>query len=235
MDKTITATNLADSREAHDFKLSIPSHCPCCNSTGDFRLLSAYYLKAGTVYNTDVGSMYAMFFCQGCEECFIAYYNVEIRIPHYESTGSLVSLAPRKHQSKTIFSDEINNLSPNFVKIYHQSEKAEYDGLDEICGMGYRKALEFLIKDFAILIHPDQVDKIAKSNLSQCLADYIDNEKVQNLAKASTWLGNDETHYIRKHEEYGIENFKLFLQATVAAIDLSLTCSKAEAFLSSPK
>lgn len=235
MDKTITVTNLANSREVHDFKLSIPSHCPCCNSTGDFRLLNAYYLKSGTVYNTDVGSVYAMFFCQGCEECFIAYYDVEIRIPRYESTGLLVSLAPRKHQSKTIFSDEINGLSPNFVKIYHQSEKAEYDGLDEICGIGYRKALEFLIKDFAILIHPDQADKIAKANLSQCLTDYIDNEKVQNLAKASTWLGNDETHYIRKHEKYGIESFKLFLQATVAAIDLSLTCSKAEAFLSAPK
>lgn len=80
-------------------------------------------IKTGTVYNTDVGSMYALFFCQGCEECFIAYYDVEIRIPRYESTGSLISLAPRKHQSKTVFPDVINSLSPNFVKIYHQSEK----------------------------------------------------------------------------------------------------------------
>ena len=227
MDKTITATNLADSREAHDFKLSVPSHCPCCNSTGDFRLLSAYYIKTGTVYNTDVGSMYALFFCQGCEECFIAYYDVEIRIPRYESTGSLISLAPRKHQSKTVFPDVINSLSPNFVKIYHQSEKAEYSGLDEICGIGYRKSLEFLIKDFAIHEHPESEENIKVAPLSQCIKNYILAKNVKLLAERSAWIGNDEAHYIRKQEDRNVSDLKVFIQACVYFIAMTLVTDDA--------
>lgn len=90
---------------------------------------------------------------------------------------SWVSLAPRKTYHKTQFSQRIISLSSNFVKLYRQSERAELDGLDEICGMGYRKALEFLVKDFAIHEHPDNTKEIIKLPLSQCITDYIDSEK----------------------------------------------------------
>jgi len=37
--------------------------------------------------------------------------------------------------------------------------------LKEICGVGYRKALEFLIKDYVILNHDDEKEKIEKNSL----------------------------------------------------------------------
>lgn len=231
MNKKITAINLADISETHEFEVSFPTHCPCCDSAVDARLLDAFYLETGVFYNSTLGNLYILFFCPGCEECFMATYSVTL---HY-STSELVSLAPRKTYHKTQFSQRIISLSPNFVKIYRQSERAELDGLDEICGMGYRKALEFLVKDFAIHEHPDNTKEIIKLPLSQCTTDYIDSEKIQNLAKASAWLGNDETHYARKHEAYGISGFKTFLDATAAAIDFSLTCDDAASFLRTPK
>lgn len=57
------------------------------------------------------------------------------------------------------FSQEIKDLSPNFVKIYHQAEQAENTGLSDICGLGYRKALEFLVKDYAIAFNPTETGK----------------------------------------------------------------------------
>lgn len=41
-------------------------------------------------------------------------------------------------------------ISPRFVTIYEQAMRAAQMGYDELVGMGYRKALEFLIKDYLI-------------------------------------------------------------------------------------
>lgn len=44
------------------------------------------------------------------------------------------------------FSENIKNNYPSFYKIYKQANRAEELGLSEICGMGYRKSIEFLVK-----------------------------------------------------------------------------------------
>ena len=47
--------------------------------------------------------------------------------------------------------------------------------------MGYRKSLEFLIKDYAIAFHPDKETDIVKSQLSPCINEYIDNKRINLL------------------------------------------------------
>lgn len=79
--------------------------------------------------------------------------------------------------------------------------------------------MEFLVKDYAISIHPEHKSQIESSQLARCIADFIDNEKIKTLAKASAWLGNDETHYIRKHQNHNIQDLKRFIKATVAYIE----------------
>ena len=103
--------------------------------------------------------------------------------------------------------------------------------LTELCGIGYRKALEFLVKDYAISIHPEHKSQIESSQLARCIADFIDNEKIKTLAKASAWLGNDETHYIRKHQNHNIQDLKRFIKATVAYIDSEFSFTEAFEFL----
>lgn len=129
------------------------------------------------------------------------------------------------------FSDKINKLSPNFVKIYNQSEQAESTGLLEICGMGYRKALEFLVKDYAISKYPDRQNEIESSMLGKCINSYIDNEKIKTLAKASAWIGNDETHYVQKHQNYNLQDLKRFVTTAIAYIEYELNYAEAVNFL----
>ena len=138
-------------------------------------------------------------------------------------------------EEKTFFSKGITEISPQFVTIYQQAESAENHSLSEICGLGYRKALEFLIKDYCIFLHPDNEEAIQKKFLSNCIKDYIDNPRIKALAEASAWLGNDETHYIRKHPAYSISDLKVFINATVAFIDSELAVIEAEKLLSTPK
>lgn len=121
-------------------------------------------------------------------------------------------------------------LSPSFVKIYHQAEKAENDGLDEICGIGYRKSLEFLVKDYLCDKFPEETEKIQSEPLGAALK-RIESRQIYTLASRATWIGNDETHYVRKHENSDVEQMKRFINAMVHYIDSELAFKEAEEIL----
>lgn len=83
-----------------------------------------------------------------------------------------------------------------------------------------------------ILLKPESIKSLM---LSPCINKYIDNPKIKALATASTWLGNDETHYVRKHEDYNIEHLKVFISSVAAFIESDLAYAKATALLNAPK
>ena len=234
MKKIIKALNLENSSIAESFNLTIPDQCPCCHTALIPVHLSSYYIKTGKTYDSDSGKLYSLYFCPKCNECFMAHYSVYILKQTYQSYGELCYLTPYGCKS-LFFSDRICGLSPDFVNIYHQAEKAEQQGLSEICGLGYRKSLEFLVKDYAISFYPDEVDSIKQKMLSPCINDYIKCKEIKSLAIASAWIGNDETHYVRKHEDYGIEQLKAFISAIVSYIDSELSVRQAETLLNSSK
>lgn len=215
-------------RASTSFSIELPRQCPHCNKGLEPKFLSAYHLDG-----THKSVLFVLFFCPVCDSCFIGVYG----IAHHgygSSSTYLIHLFPYGDE-KTIFSDKLVELSPSFVKIYHQAEKAEQLGLDEICGIGYRKALEFLVKDYAILMNPESEDKIKKQNLSPCISEHIDNPRIKALATASAWIGNDETHYVRKHQDYDLSHLKAFVSAMVSYVDSELHYLEAYAFLNQPK
>ena len=172
------------------------------------------------------------YFCPTCGNCFFIVYSVEKL--HHDLFGFPLVQYPTPSET-TSFSKEISMLTPKFIEIYQQAEKAENSGLTELCGIGYRKALEFLVKDYAISNHPNSKEQIESFMLGKCITDYIDNEKIKTLAKASAWLGNDETHYVRKHQNYNVQDLKRFIKATVAYIEYELSFTEAFDLLKNPQ
>ena len=69
-------------------------------------------------------------------------------------------------------------------------------------------------------------------NLIKCIKSYIDNQRITELAEKSAWLGNDEAHYVKKHEDYTILDMKHFIQALVYFISMDLTVLKASGIVS---
>ena len=67
-------------------------------------------------------------------------------------------------------------VQTRFIKTYLQSLIAENDGLNEIAGMGYRKAIEYLVKDWAIQENPEESQEINKLWLSAVIEKYYDNK-----------------------------------------------------------
>ncbi|MEN8447507.1 MAG: DUF4145 domain-containing protein [Cyanobacteria bacterium J06555_13] len=106
----------------------------------------------------------------------------------------------------------ISEISPQFVAIYNQAFQAEQLGLNELNGIGYRKALEFLVKDFCSQENPKEVDKIKAMPLGQCIDKYIDDSNIKKLAKRATWLGNDEAHYVRKLTDKDVNALSKMIQ-----------------------
>lgn len=113
------------------------------------------------------------------------------------------------------FAEKLGEISPGFPEIYNQSYAAEQYGLTEVAGAGYRKALEFLVKDFAILSFPDDAAAIADAELRTVLSRWVHNRKISSMAARAAWLGNDQTHYVRRWQDKDMEDLKALLRVVV--------------------
>ena len=201
--------------------------CPICNS-------SIAPVEKSKFFNSDSKMYFFMFECPACNKGFITHYNYtnERKIKNDISYNMLKLVnsypkVPELHQ----FDENIKKLSSNFCEIFNQAYVAEQMNLNEIAGIGYRKALEVLIKDYCIDKNKEQEEKIKKEPLSQVITNYILSDKIKNLAKASIWIGNDETHYVRKYEDKDIKDLKRFISATVAYITYELIADSAQEFV----
>jgi len=134
--------------------------------------------------------------------------------------GHWVEFLPNHPWKSEGFGETINNISPGFVKIYNEAFAAEQMSLMEVCGVGYRKALEFLIKDYVIVgKEPEVIENIKKMQLAQCIENYVTDLNVKNVSKRAVWLGNDETHYVRKWEEKDVQDLKGLIRLTIRWIE----------------
>ena len=154
--------------------------------------------------------------CKKCKNSFIGDTRQE-----KDGTYSITKFS-RGNFKTTTFNNEINSVSPLFNQIYKEAEFAEQNSLKEICGVGYRKALEFLIKDYLIKKYPEKEEEIKNKFLKNCIEEMIDNPKIKEISKRATWLGNDETHYVKKWEDKDLDDLKKLIQITVYFISMDL-------------
>ena len=167
-----------------------------------------------------------------CDKAFLGYYNrkeVGINIDAMKTIYWFTGKTSIGTFTKASLPETVNNLSSSFSNIYNQAYQAEQSELLEICGMGYRKALEFLIKDYAIDKDPSAKDAIEKKMLMACINDYVDDNRIKSVAKRAVWLGNDETHYIRKWEGRNLSDLKKLIELTIHWIEMEKLTESFEA------
>ena len=65
----------------------------------------------------------------------------------------------------TEFHETIRALSPTFIQVFGEASEAKARGLLQVAGPGFRKAFEFLIKDYAIskAADPKEIEGIKQS------------------------------------------------------------------------
>lgn len=196
--------------------------CPMCKAK-----ISPVFISA-ILHDRDDATV--LNYCCACKKSFITRYDVYLSKEGTTSSevynGSLRCSEPNQFEKK-IFDEKLISISPQFDKIYNQALAAEISGLDEIAGLGYRKALEFLVKDFVIYKNSTEEEKIKRMPLSACISEYIDNQQIKVLVERSAWIGNDEAHYVRKQEDRDVNDMKEFITATVFFIGMVLIADDA--------
>lgn len=206
-----------------EFVMEQVTECPICKA-----FIKPLHLNSVFRAENDIIYIESHEFCTNCNHSFVVSRKTTISLSGtIHKNASIKSVEPQKYK-ETSFDKHLTTLSPQFVKIYNQASAAESAGLDEIAGLGYRKALEFLIKDFAIHTNPEHESNIKKMLLSSCINQYIDSPNIKTLATRSAWIGNDEAHYIRKQEDRDVNDMKKFISATVYFISMILITEDAE-------
>ncbi|QAS52820.1 DUF4145 domain-containing protein [Halobacillus litoralis] len=139
--------------------------------------------------------------------------------------NDLIGIGPKEYKGRE-FESDIEELSPLFTNIYNQALKAEADNLDQIAGLGYRKSLEFLIKDYLIKHLEKDEEKTRKKPLSQCLNQDVENDSLKDIANRASWIGNDEAHYTRKWVDKDVTDLKNLIEVTLHFILMEILTSK---------
>ena len=100
--------------------------------------------------------------------------------------------------------------------------------------MSLRKAVECLIKDYAVSKYPDDYETIAKKDLCACIDLYLENNDLKTLAHACRILGNNETHWINKNTDEDLQALEGFIPALIAFIEFEIKALAAGAYYSTP-
>jgi hypothetical protein len=198
-------------------KASYPSKCPRCHTH-----ISPVFISGKFIKNEVAELVFQCTFSE-CNGLFISKY---IKIEYAGSNNFEYCSSQPLLYKKKIFSDELSGVSPDFIDIYNQSMEAFSRNMHQIAGVGLRKSLEFLIKDFIIQNKPEKEEAVKKQSLSQCIEKYVKDERVKDLSKRAVWIGNDETHYIKKWHNKDIDDLKVLIRLVVNYIESDILASK---------
>lgn len=208
--------------------IDTPSTCPHCGRTMSPQHVGESSSSDKSPYSNK-GHFSVIFRCS-FEDC-LKYFVVEY-IHSEPSRGIAVDYSYRP-PIKVRLPENVEKVSPTFVEIYSQATVAESEKLDQIAGVGYRKAAEFLIKDYVISKNPDDEETIKKNMLGKVISDYLsDFPKLQALAKSVAWIGNDETHYVRRQNNKDLQDLKRFILASAQFIAADYDADDALSFTS---
>lgn len=218
MNKKITFYPAVPADGAQDFSITLPVHpiCPLCHTGNDPIIIDGFYHILPSYQGARIITAHAICLCSVCERFFVMPYAGQ-------EVSSLFPQAPFPgHAEQPLFDKSIKQLSPAFCEIFSQAAEAEAQGLSDICGLGYRKALEFLVKDYVKHLHPEDGDPIESEPLSATIK-RIDDRRIKTLAQRAAWLGNDETHYVRHHLDRDVSDMKTFIDAMLHFIASELS------------
>jgi len=216
----ITVKVVDEDKKEHALPIDwFPDECPYCRKRGQPVYLTGRFLqrrphKIRLAFQCPVAD---------CQEIFAASY-VNNADPAEHDTSKIEKTLALRLTEEVPVPELVAKVSPLFRLTFNQAHVAEVNGLDQIAGPGYRKALEFLIKDF-LTEHvfkgdEEKAQSVRQMFLGKCIEELIEETRIKNCAKRAAWLGNDETHYTRKWEERDIHDLKSLINMTMNWIDL---------------
>lgn len=193
-------------------KYNIPKSCPHCHFANQ-------PIKNSHVLSKYDGG-YLQLFSWKCTQCSEDYVTGHTRKDTNDKSSQFLFIYPTLQPKE--FSDFINNLSPRFVDIYKEANWSEQNGNLTVAGMGYRLALEILVKDYAIKEKEIPEDEASKKSLFNAIEDYLPHAEHIIAADVVRLKGNDYAHYKEKLESVEFSEMKFYLDTLIDLINVQL-------------
>ncbi len=202
------------------YEFDIPTMCPYCHTNIIPEIKCENFSKPRQKRGAVKEFLEMILYCPNCDNRFFASFIITDRC-----SNSRMAVYPT---AKPVIKlpDILLDKYPDFKEAYEQAAIAESHNLNPLCGMGYRRALEILIKQHLIGLYPDEQDTIMSESLAQSYNRLDDKEKA--LARGAAWLGNDYAHMVNKHLDYDIDDLKNFIHALSYLIAAYLTAEEAD-------
>jgi hypothetical protein len=210
---------IEDDYANHKLSIIFPKMCSICQSDSfEPAFLFGVFVKG------DSKSLFmeSVFQCTNikCNSLIIGYYKrANTHVPF-----ELINVSPMQIKEKK-FSPEIKEVSPRFVQLFNQLFIAEEKNIEIILGIGYRKAFEFLLKDFLVYIDPKAKEKLVNASLVYCL-NKIDNKNISVISNKVSWLGNEEDQFTREWTGKDINDLKKMIDVTSSYITANIKLRK---------
>lgn len=203
--------------EIYEFKnkknIYLPKTCPHCHREILPNVITEYC-------DDTSGSLFCN--CDLCKKTFLIYVEKLYKSPKKNN----IVIYPRSIDYLNL-SDIIYQISSRFVDIYNQAMITNNMKLNLVSGPAFRKAFEYLVKDYAIYKNPKSANKIKSYKVIKVINEFLNFEPLNLLLEASNIIGNDETHYEKRYDELSVEELIQFINSIIKYIDYEHSISQA--------
>jgi len=188
-----------------DYEYPHPAACPHCSISCDPVIVKPCHVEI-----QEQQFILLVLRCTSCKKLFVATYLSENKVV------KSFDIIPK---NATIFHDSLFvDLSPRFIDIYNQALRARDNNDFELASIGYRAAIEILIKDYAIKELNKPESEVVKKSLYNAIAEYLKPDNLIPTADVIRILGNDNAHYERKYSQYSFEIIQQYMDIMIGVI-----------------
>lgn len=191
-----------------NFKYQKPATCPFCGYGTDATLKNQSYYSFNGGY-----LLLAVCECTACHKNF--FFACERTKDDLAKTACVYPAEAITPYSN----DSLSAISERFIDMYNQALAAEFNGSIDLAAVGYRSALEILLKDYAIKELGETEESVANQKLYNAISKYLKQDELLKTADVIRILGNDYTHYKRKHPEHDFALLKKYMQIFLSQIE----------------
>lgn len=207
-----------------NFEIRVLDKCPICQYGID--MSTCNYSNYHDIHDDSKSfNIISIYSCPHCHNGFVVMHHMKV-----QKNGCIEksqSVYPTTASNLQI-DEDIRQISPDFYEIYNQCLIAKNNGLNQLYGMGFRKALEQLVTDFVINQNCNDTDKILKMTLHNRIETYFKDSDVKTVLMACKCLGNNETHYENCNTDKDLQLFEDLIEDTLFYIRREIRHKKAE-------
>lgn len=185
-----------------------PMSCPYCGVHTDTEETTAQIFALTSTQKAIVLACR----CTRCKKRFLSVY---IEEGNRLTLNTIIPIAENDEVH-----EGLKTVSPEFERIHQQAYRAELRGDIDLAAVGYRTALEVLVKDFAIRELGEKEEEVTSKKLAQAIEDYSGSVELLATSDVVRMLGNDYTHYLKKYENIGFETLKHYYNVTMTAFGM---------------